>query len=423
MTQPSAVRQAVAASMVLSINELLEQILSELPPPDIFRYQRVNKTWYNLITKSQLLQYKSWLRDDYPDAAHHVRVDDLILEKESDPKNSSSYLNSDLDSDLDPDLDLDFDPSLDPNLDHDLDAAHHVRANNLEKESDPTCSNPRLDSESDLDLDPDIDAAHHVRADSLEKESDPTCSNPQLDAEYEYIQECYRYNIFRHLHPVVATRFMEYPCTDLEDSILISPEKYIEGTSQASLPINPIILRSLVQWYKQNKESEHIWGHISLFRPGVRKVEWELSTSDHAGLPTDIQVRYNSNIPPEDCYTYLTGEDTKVDKKPGTPLVLTVSDLMKRVENEWERWVESEEDVHYLSHDGPGCDIDEGIPSEGCLKRYDDSGYESTDGDVAEEVEDEVKEERRRRIEDMMESCIESAMDKASDPSWLYRSF
>ena len=75
-----------AASTVFEIAELLQQIISELPPLDIIQYQRVNHTWQKLITGSPILQYKAWLRNDYPDPTQHASPDDLVPELSlSDP--------------------------------------------------------------------------------------------------------------------------------------------------------------------------------------------------------------------------------------------------------------------------------------------------------------------------------------------------
>ncbi|PVH99200.1 hypothetical protein DM02DRAFT_615232 [Periconia macrospinosa] len=71
-----------ATSTALSITEILEQILSELPPFDILRFKRVNQKWHKIIRGSSLLQYKAWLREDYPDTAHLVRGDDLMPESQ-----------------------------------------------------------------------------------------------------------------------------------------------------------------------------------------------------------------------------------------------------------------------------------------------------------------------------------------------------
>ncbi|KAF2443280.1 hypothetical protein P171DRAFT_432576 [Karstenula rhodostoma CBS 690.94] len=67
-----------AASTVFGSPEILQQILSELPAFDIIRYQRVSRVWHKLIADSPLLQYKSWLRNEYPDPAQHVRDTDFI---------------------------------------------------------------------------------------------------------------------------------------------------------------------------------------------------------------------------------------------------------------------------------------------------------------------------------------------------------
>ncbi|KAF2638702.1 hypothetical protein P280DRAFT_520148 [Massarina eburnea CBS 473.64] len=68
-----------AVSEVLGVTELFEQILSELPPLDIIRYQRVSRTWQNLIVESPLLQYKTWQRKDH---SNPVKADDLIPDLE-----------------------------------------------------------------------------------------------------------------------------------------------------------------------------------------------------------------------------------------------------------------------------------------------------------------------------------------------------
>jgi hypothetical protein len=41
---------------------------------------------------------------------------------------------------------------------------------------------------------------------------------------------------------------------------------------------------------------------------------------------------------------------------------------MNGLDSAWENWIESEEDEHYFSHDGAGCDLDQGIPGKGCLE-------------------------------------------------------
>lgn len=345
-------QQIIAASSVLGIAELLEQILSELPPPDIFRCQRVNKNWYELITNSPLLQYKSWLRDDHSDPAHHVRANDLILDAEIDAEDYGSDYDS------------------------------------------------------------------------------------HLDAEVDNCDKCYGYNISRHLHPVVAACFMEYPSTEIEDSFLINPDENMKGEFWARLPMNSVILRALIDWYQKNKDSEHIWGHISLCRPSVHKVKWELLNSDGSGISTDLEARYTENMKPEGYSSY----SSTVDKEPGTPLVLTVSDILKKLGGEWEAWLDGEHENHFFSHDGEGCNLSVGVPPERCLRGDNKSeseseseleseklgdgvgGKENSEGKTNERTrlrsgyEEESEEEKTRRTRYEMIRRIEWAMEKTSEP-------
>lgn len=341
-------QQVIAASSVLGIAELLEQILSELPPPDIFRCQRVSKTWYELITNSPLLQYKSWLRNDHSDPAQHVRANDLILDAEIEAEDYGS----------------------------------------------------------------DYDA--------------------QYDAEVEHHDKCYRYNISRHLHPVFAACFMKYPSTYFEDSFLINPNENMKGEFWARLPMNSVILRALIDWYQKNKDSEHIWGHISLCRPSVSKVKWGLSNSDGSGSSTDLEARYTENMKPEGYSAY----SPTVDKEPGTPLVLTVSDILKRLGDEWEAWLYVEHENHYFSHDGEGCNFSVGVPPESCLRGDNKNESESECEKLGDGVEgkensggktnksirlrpgykEESEEEKTRRTRYEMISRIEWAMEKSSEP-------
>lgn len=68
------------ASNIFAVVEILEKILSELPPLDIIQCQRVTSTWRELITTSPLLQYQTWLRNDILDPAYHIRPEDFIAD-------------------------------------------------------------------------------------------------------------------------------------------------------------------------------------------------------------------------------------------------------------------------------------------------------------------------------------------------------
>lgn len=303
-------RATASTSSVLHVAELLELILAELPPVDIFRCQRVNKSWYNLITQSTLLQYKSWLRDDHPDSAHRVRVDDLVLELDEETKGELDY-------------------------------------------------------------------------EEVEK----------------YESEAFEYNTSRHLHPVIAARVNGGYNTELEDSILIDPNQDPRHGFQASLPMNPMIIREILNWYEQHKGSERKWGHISLFRPEVYMVCWGLSFSDKGGMSIEVRAKENSD------HQEMTGRST------GS--VLTVGEFVRRLSKIWEAWIEEEHEVHYLSHDGPACDLDRGIPPEECLRQE----FEHIVIDEGAE-EDEHDKTIDRMLEMEMDRRIWNAMEKASEPHW-----
>jgi hypothetical protein len=81
-----------AALTVFHIPELLEHILSELPPLDIIRYQSVNYTWQRLIADSPLLQYKAWLRRDCLDPAHEVQEEQFEIAPFSEDYNMDEEL-------------------------------------------------------------------------------------------------------------------------------------------------------------------------------------------------------------------------------------------------------------------------------------------------------------------------------------------
>jgi hypothetical protein len=259
-----------AASAVLSIAEILEQIISELPPFDIIRCQRVNSTLKKLITSSPLLQYKAWLRNDYPDSAHHVRAEDLM-------------------------------PKFCP------------------------------------------------------------CS---IKKGVEYGNQRFLYNISKHLHPIVVARIMQHPPDDARYQF-----EPIAGGLNAGmdtdgfggyLHFRPILIRDPRHWYEKNKSTEHIWGQISLYRPDARKITWQTGNSGGAGIHfTREAVRIgHPHSRSHDC----------IVKKAEQPLILTLGDLMNGLDSAWKNWIESEEDEHYFSHDGAGCDLDQGIPGKGCLE-------------------------------------------------------
>jgi len=58
---PAMKQSPTAAQLVLSIPEILEQILLSLFMKDVFVFQRINKTWRDTIQNSPSLQRKLFL--------------------------------------------------------------------------------------------------------------------------------------------------------------------------------------------------------------------------------------------------------------------------------------------------------------------------------------------------------------------------
>lgn len=262
----------MSAYHVLSIIEVLQQILGELPPLDIIRCQRVNRTWKQLIANSPLLQYQAWLRNDCSDPAYRIQPDDLIIEYHG--------------------------PS---------------------------------------------------------KETDNSTDG--------FIR-----NVAQHLHPIVVVNIMKHLPEDTCYSF--DPVNKIDTDGFGGyLNLRPVLLRDLMQWYEKHKTTTHIWGNMPLYRPDARKVCWEIPDSEGAGIPVHLEAipnkagTYNPNH---------SGRDFKVNKAPGQPLVLTVGDLMRKLDYAWSQWMDSERENHYLSHDTGVCDLNQGIPDEYCLGSEDE---------------------------------------------------
>lgn len=305
------------ASTIFSLAEILQQVLSELPPLDIIKCRRVNSFWQRLIDDSPLLQYKSWLRNDYPDPAHHVSAYDLM-----------------------------------PELDRYAPGYHW---------------------------------------------------EDEANAEYETRR--FYYNVSKHLNPIVVACIAELNPTKLE--YWFSPiDDMKEAGFGGYMHFPPSLLRALMQWRDRNKSSQHVWGNMSLYRPNARKVRWEIPTSGGAGIPFHLEAVRNDDRGAETYSSDYIGNEVLVNKVSGKPLNLTLNDLMGRLDVEWERWIDSEHEEHYLSHDGGVCDFEMGIPGEGCL--------ESDDG---EDDEDDDEEDCRRETSGCkltMEEHIEQAIEAAS---------
>lgn len=286
-----------AVSKVFCIPELLEQILSSLPPLDIIRYQSVNYTWHRLIAESPLLQYQAWLRRDCPDPAHEVQDEDF--------------------------------------------------------------------------------------------EIIPCNEDCSLDEEIEYTMRAVTQSMRKHLNPVAVACFQE--------AMPLCPEDDWDGKF---INLRPGYLRNLVGWYEAHKTWEDIWGNMSLCRPDVSAIQSSTGTSTHAGISFKLEAQHST----DPKHTNLVAWGVS-HKRPGEPLILTLRDLLRSVEGQWESWLESERDDHWNSHDGAGCDYDCGLPSDSCLDH--------------DEIEDEQSREYARTAPTFgtkrtMEEHIEALIDKTS---------
>lgn len=230
------------------------------------------------------------------------------------------------------------------------------------------------------------DPAYRIRADDF----DPSVRKPKEEVDYNTRR--YLSNVSRHLHPVILVNVMKHLPKDPRYSFDPVPRSKKDGFG-GYFNLRPVLLRDLMQWYERNKATEHIWGGMSLYRPDARKVDWSMPDSEDAGITVQLKAVARKDGDP--TFAGFHGWYFDVIKEPGQPLVLTLGDLMKKLDWAWTRWMDSEHEVHYLSHDGEGCNFDRGIPGQGCLE--------------------EAEEYRTFGTKLTMEEHIEQAIAKASE--------
>lgn len=175
--------------------------------------------------------------------------------------------------------------------------------------------------------------------------------------------------------------------------------------------LRPVVLRALAQWFETHKESEEKWGCIPLIRPNVEKVAWDLPFSDcESSVTFRLEARHAEK--PEDEGKVLR---RVTYRKAGESLALTLRDLMRAAAWQWEEWLDHEREIHYLSHDGEGCDSDCGLPDEDCLERqYEDPSDEDSDGDGDGRDHGECEKLREYMLKINLERAINSCVKRAS---------
>jgi hypothetical protein len=229
--------------------------------------------------------------------------------------------------------------------------------------------------------------------------------------------DCFFYNVSEHLNPVVVASIMENPPSDASFTF----GKY-GGTGcgysysfdphahSKKFDMSPIILRSLRSWYEQNKASEYVWGAMPLYRPDARKISWVLKVSGGGGIPFGLKAVHGPESVPDDR-TLIFDDPILVEKATEESTYLTLGDLLQRVEDVWNDWIESEQEEHDLSHDGLGCDLVRGIPGDFCLEFDKEDGEE--EGQFASDEEEEAAEQRvrfRRKV--ALEEYIDRAVSR-----------
>lgn len=298
-----------AASHVADVPELLEQILSHLPPLDVIRLERVSRTWHYLITKSPLLRYTTWRSNSYPGT-----------------------------------------------------------------------TKPKV-----------IPSSQFPEPERDESESD------------EYHLKDYLYKVSTHLHPVFVSCILKAVPADPRFSFRLPGEERSDDIGYFSL--RPKLLRELVRWYKLNSGTEAQWGGMSLYRLGMRQVAFEIPLSDGAGIPFHLEATHEKH-PWGQKGKWGDKRWGKIGKEPGEELFVTLGDVLREVEGQWDEWLDGEVEVHYLSHDEGPCDYDRGMPGDGCLE----SGDEDDDDD-----DEDGGSKEKMGYKMTKEEHIDAIVDKASD--------
>ena len=211
-----------------------------------------------------------------------------------------------------------------------------------------------------------------------------------FDGEYQdeekqntYEQERFRYNVSTHLNPVLVRIIMKHVPDDPRFCFDLEPKSYGGDERGPYYSFRPDVLRDCLHWFEKHEDSMDQWGGMSLYRPDVKKINWEIPCSDDSGIPVQIEA------------TPGDGDEGKV----------TLEDLMTQVGYLWLRWQESETETHYLSHDAGECDLDQGFPQY-CLESSDDE-----EGDEDDEDEDckRIKLGTKMTLEEHLEQAIRNA--------------
>jgi hypothetical protein len=220
-----------------------------------------------------------------------------------------------------------------------------------------------------------------------------------MDKQTEYEVNRFLHNVSTHLNPVLVHIIMKHVPNNPTYCFEMKPPEHEGALSYFSF--RPDILRDCVKWYEHHKDSQEHWGGMSLYRPDLKSVQWEIPCSDDSGIPVHMGAADGAER-------------------------LTLKDLMTDVDRLWYRWKDSERETHYLSHDAGECDLDMGFP-EHCLESSDeeedegeneDKDEDEDDDDDDDEEEEEEEEEGGMKLMKMgvkmsVEEHLEQAIQRA----------
>ncbi len=121
--------------------------------------------------------------------------------------------------------------------------------------------------------------------------------------------------------------------------------------------------------------------------------------TDDSGIPFELDSSWYDNDDDDARANGLNRDDD--DGASNTPKKglrgLILRDLFGELENLWDTWIDSEREIHYISHDGGVCDYEQGFPDH-CLDSDDEGSASEKAG---------VKMTREEHLDDVVERASE----------------
>ncbi len=219
----------------------------------------------------------------------------------------------------------------------------------------------------------------------------------------------YLRDINAHLHPLVTSIIMKHLPSDFLwqrfklEKVAVKDEGG-EASYKSYHEFNPDLLQGMVQWYEQNKATISKWGHMPLCRPGIYKLESEISSSDDAGTPFSLEAGSEHDSGADETNVNHTGADNE------SP-VIRLGEFFRAITGLWESWLDWEREVHWLGHDGGYCDYDQGLPDQ-CLDSSDDD--DENDEEEEKDSDEEASKDWKKGTKMTLEEHIDDLVYRAS---------